>query len=300
MKKKIGLLLAMVLVLMTLSACDNQESQGQPLRIIDARISEGKLLIAMVEKLIEANTDVEVEVLDEMSPVNSYNELQRGNADVFNSYDGTVLTTFLHYDVEDVTKGSTIYDFANEKLAEEGLEMLDKLGNNNTYSIGVIQEVVDQYDPKIISDLQEIGPNLIFGAEHDFFTEEGNIKYGPFSEAYDLEFKDFYRMDLGLKYAAVESGQMDVTVVYTTDGLNIKAGLTVLEDDLGFFPDYYGALVVRSDIFDTYGEDLRDAMNLLAGRLPNEKMVELTYAVDVEMKDIDQVAQEFLEAEGLL
>ena len=41
-------------------------------------------------------------------------------------------------------------------------------------------------------------------------------------------------MDLGLKYAALSSEEMDVTVVYTTDGLNLKTELTILEDDGDF------------------------------------------------------------------
>ena len=31
---------------------------------------------------------------------------------------------------------------------------------------------------------------------------------------------------------------MDVTVVYSTDGLNKRFGLVTLEDDLHFFPEY--------------------------------------------------------------
>lgn len=292
--------LCFVLVLLLLLSSCGFSSSTDELRIIDARISEGKLIIAMVEMLIEDRTDVDVEVVDEMSAVNSYNETLRGNADVFNTYDGTVLTTFLHYDVEDVPEGSSIYEFVNEKLAEDNMQLLKKLGNNNTYAIAVTPAVMEKYNLKTISDLSKCASELVFGAEHDFFTEEGNIKFGPFSEAYNLTFKDTYRVDLGLKYAALSSEEMDVTVVYTTDGLNLSTDLTILEDDKGFFPDYYGALMVRSEIFEKYGEELKDVMNLLEGLLPNDEMTKLTYAVDIEMREIDEVAKEFLIEKGLL
>ncbi len=299
MKKKIGkicLILAMVLILVS---CGFSPSQDK-LRIIDARISEGKLIVAMIKMLVEDNTDIKVEILEEMSAVNSYNETLRGNADVFNTYDGTVLTTFLHCDVGDVPADSSIYEFVNEKLAEDNLELLKKLGNNNTYAIAVTPAVMEKYNLKTISDLSKCAPELVFGAEHDFFTEEGNIKFGPFSKEYNLNFKDTYRVDLGLKYAALSNNEMDVTVVFTTDGLNLSTDLTILEDDKGFFPDYFGALMVRSEIFEKYGEELRDVMNLLEGLLPNEEMTKLTYAVDIEMRDINEVAKEFLIQKALL
>jgi len=48
-----------------------------------------------------------------------------------------------------------------------------------------------------------------------------------------------FPVDINLKYAAVENGNFDVTVVYTTDGLNRKANLKVLEDDQNFFRVQY-------------------------------------------------------------
>ena len=110
-------------------------------------------------------------------------------------------------------------------------------------------------------------------------------------------------MDINLKYAAVENGNFDVTVVYTTDGLNRKAGLKVLEDDRNFFPEYNGALLVREGLYDEMAEtapELRDILNSLSGRFTNEIMTDLTYAVDVEGRSVEEVAREFLTEQGLL
>ena len=110
-------------------------------------------------------------------------------------------------------------------------------------------------------------------------------------------------MDINLKYAAVENGSFEVTVVYTTDGLNRKAGLKVLEDDLGFFPEYNGALLVRDGLYDEMSEtapNLREVLNQLAGTLTNETMTDLTYTVDVEGRTVEEVAREFLTESGLI
>ena len=88
-------------------------------------------------------------------------------------------------------------------------------------------------------------------------------------------------------------------MVYTTDGLNRKVGLKVLEDDKSFFPDYYGVFVVRGDILEQYPE-LEGILEELTGKISTEQMAELTYQVDVQGRTVDDVAREFLVSQGLL
>ena len=49
--------------------------------------------------------------------------------------------------------------------------------------------MVDTYNPKTISDLVPIAGELRFGAEQDFFTDAGNMKFGPMVETYGLNFQ---------------------------------------------------------------------------------------------------------------
>ena len=110
------------------------------------------------------------------------------------------------------------------------------------------------------------------------------MKYGPFCDFYGLNFKEHIAIDNSLKYSAVENGNFDVMVVYATDGLNRKAGLKVLEDDLGFFPEYNGALLVREvpadiDAADTVPTLEEFAERLRTGRSPDEKREALLHTM---------------------
>ena len=146
-----------------------------------------------------------------------------------------------------------------------------------------------------------IAGQLVFGAEHDFFTAEGSMKYNPFAAYYGLKFKDAVSVDISLKYNAIENGSFQVTEVYTTDGLNIKAGLKILEDDKNFFPEYNGTRLVRQEVLEEYADQgLEQAMNLLEGHISNEQMAQMTYQVDVEGRDVNEVARNFLVEQGLL
>ena len=272
------------------------------LMLYDGDYSETQLMHHMVKMLVEDQTDLTVTIQDQMSQVNNFNALNGNNhtCDLMISYDGTLLTTFFHQDVTDVPEGMSIYDYVNQVAQEEyGMRLLEKLGFDNTYAIAVPQAVADQYGLETISDLVPVADQLTFGAEQGFFTLEGSMKYGPFTEFYGLNFRNPVSVDLGLKYAAVENGSFDVTVVYATDGLNRKAGLKILEDDKSFFPDYNGAFLVREDVLEQHPE-LEVILNQLAGKIPTEQMAELTYQVDVLGRTVDDVAREFLVDQGLL
>ena len=304
MKRILPIVLSAILMTGVLAGCSNEAAPG--ITLYDGINSEMQLIHKMVEILVEDKTDAEVTIKDQMSAVNMFRELTRKepSCDIMNSYDGTVLTTFLKQDPSNVPEGQTLYDYAKQQVQNQyRVDMLDQLGINNTYCIAVPQAIADQYGLEAISDLIPVAGELRFGAEHEFFTAEGTMKYGPFTQFYGLNFKEKIPVDINLKYAAVENGSFEVTVVYTTDGLNRKAGLKVLEDDLGFFPEYNGALLVRDGLYDEMSETapkLREVLNQLAGTLTNETMTDLTYTVDVEGRTVEEVAREFLTESGLI
>ncbi|MPW24586.1 glycine/betaine ABC transporter substrate-binding protein [Alkalibaculum sp. M08DMB] len=299
--KKLVLLIICLFLTTTIIGCQSSDDE---IIIIDGQYSESRIIHQMVKLLVEEHTDAKITIKDEMTPVNSYNETVKGNADIMNSYDGTLLTTFLKLDPSDVPEDENIYDFSNRIAVEQdSVYLLDKLGINNTYAIAVPQNLSEQYNLLTITDLKEVDDQLIFGAEHEFFDEEGTMKFNPFTSFYGLEFKESRSVDLGLKYSAIESNNIDITVVYSTDGLNKKAQLTILEDDQDFFPEYNGALLVREDLFDRYSQtapNLKETLNLMGNIFDNDTMVELTYAVDVDGESPISVAKEFLQSKGLI
>lgn len=296
----------MAAVLISLPFGLKDTTAANELVLYDGDYSETQVMHHMVKMLVEAKTDLTVTIKDQMSQVNNFNSLKGDNhtCDMMISYDGTLLTTFLKLDPEDVPEGMTLYDYANEVAMERyDMRLLEKLGFDNTYAIAVPESIAEEYNLETVSDLIPVADQLVFGAEHEFFTQEGSMKFGPFTEFYGLNFKDVVSVDVSLKYTAIEKGSFDVTEVYATDGLNRKANLKVLEDDLSFFPDYNGAFLVREDTFEKFADtapELEDVLNLLSGQISNEDMVEMTYQVDVQGRAVDDVVQEFLESRGLL
>ena len=93
--------------------------------------------------------------------------------------------------------------------------------------------------------------------------------------------------------------ESDVIDAFTTDGLLDKFGLEVLEDDKNFFPPYYAAPLIRMDTLKEHPE-LEEVLNLLANKITDKTMRKLNYEVDVNGRDPETVANEFLVSEGYI
>ena len=305
-KRILSVLIAAALSAGIFTGCSSPQYE---IELYDGNYSEVQLVHKMVELLVEDRTDIEVTIKDQMSSVLMFRELTREgpSCDIFCSYDGSVLTTHLKQGPPDVPEGVTLFDYVSEQVYDKhGVIMLDPLGINNTYCIAVPESVAEEYNLETISDLVPVAGELTFGAEHEFFAAEGTagtMKFGPFTEFYGLKFKETFPVDISLKYTAIENGNFQVTEVYTTDGLNRKAQLKVLEDDRNFFPEYNGSLLVREGLFEEMADvapDLREILGLLSGTMDNEKMTDMTCAVDVEGRTVEKVRREFLVENVLL
>jgi osmoprotectant transport system substrate-binding protein len=105
-------------------------------------------------------------------------------------------------------------------------------------------------------------------------------------------------MDLGLLYRALESKQVDLIVASATDGLIPALNLAVLEDDRHYFPPYEAVPIVRQETLERHPE-LRSALAELAGKITENDMRQMNYAVDAQHREPAAVVAAFLRAKGL-
>lgn len=101
-----------------------------------------------------------------------------------------------------------------------------------------------------------------------------------------------------LMYKAVYEGEVDVISGYATDGRVEAYNLRQLGDDRHAFPPYYCVPIMQKKLAEE-NKKLTDALGLLAGRINDSVMTVLNYQVDFDKISPEQVAQDFLKAEGL-
>ncbi|SFT63619.1 Substrate binding domain of ABC-type glycine betaine transport system [Halomonas saccharevitans] len=133
----------------------------------------------------------------------------------------------------------------------------------------------------------------------EFYAREDGWR--PLQQAYDFRVSrgDIKRMDSGLVYQALRDGQVDVGLVFATDGRIPAFDFQVLKDDQDFFPAYALTPVVREETLEA-NPKLAEQMDALSSLLDDQTMATLNARVDVERETIEDVAQTFLSRNDLI
>jgi len=150
---------------------------------------------------------------------------------------------------------------------------------------------------KTISDIIPYAPRWRAGFGYEFMERPDG--YRGLAETYYLRFREAPRvMELGLIYRALQEKQVDIVAGNSTDGVIPALDLVVLEDDRHYFPPYQAVPIVRRQTLERYPE-LRAALRELSGRISEEEMRGLNYAVDGQHRDVKHVVADFLRVKGL-
>ena len=225
---------------------------------------------------------------------------ENGQIDLYWEYTGTSLITY--NDISERLDPEETYARVKELDAEVGLVWLEPSDANNTYALAMREDDAEERGIATISDLAEAindGEELTLASNAEFYARDDGLR--PLQEMYEFEFgrRNVSRMDTGLTYPALRDGQVDVSVVFATDGRIPAFDLRVLEDDLEYFPAYALTPVIRAETLEEFPE-LEEQLNALSALLDDATMAELNARVDVERETIERVAESFLEEHDLL
>ena len=267
------------------------------IRVATKPMTEQYIMGNMLKELIEQDTDLNVDLTTGVGggTSNIAPAMESGNYDIYPEYTGTAWAQVLHRsDPYDEGRFGELTDAYKNDLHMSWVGMY---GFNDTFGIVVRREVADRYDLRSYSDLARVSSQLSFGAEYDFFERADG--YRAFCDAYGMSFANTIDLDIGLKYQALAEGQMDVMVVFTTDGQLSAADATILTDDRGFFPSYLCGNVVRDQVLEEHPE-LRAVLTKLNGTITDGDMAQMNYEVESEGRPPEDVAREYLQEKGLL
>ncbi len=227
--------------------------------------------------------------------------LENKQVDLYWEYTGTAFLNF-HKNKFANQPGDEIYDAVKAKDAGIGIVWLNPSAANNTYALAVRQADAESKGLKSLEDLAaklNSGEQLTFGCNIEFYKRDDGLK--PLQKAYGFEFprSDVKRMETGLVYKALKDGDVDVGLVFATDGRIPAFNFSVLKDTKNYFPAYAITPTVRKETLDANPE-LADHLNKLSALFDDATMSALNAEVDVDKKSVNEVAQAFLKSQGLL
>ncbi len=260
--------------------------------------TEQIILAELLAQQIEAHTGLRVvRRLNLGGTLICQQALLAGQMDLYAEYTGTALTAVLGEPSSNDTMAvyQSVHDGYRDRFA---LDVGPPLGFNNTFAIVVRGDDAMRLNLRSISDMVPYASQWRAGFGYEFM--ERSDGYRGLSKAYGLQFASEPRiMDLGLLYRALKEKQVDVVAGNSTDGLITALGMVALEDDRHYFPPYQAVTVVRSATFRQH-PDLRGILGALAGKISDDEMRGMNYAVDGEQRgDPAAVAGDFRRGHGL-
>jgi osmoprotectant transport system substrate-binding protein len=225
---------------------------------------------------------------------------EAGQIDVYWEYTGTSLITFNK--VTDKMDAAATYAKVKELDAAKGLVWLNPSKANNTYALAMRKADAAAKGIKSLSDLAgkvKGGQAMKFGCNAEFYARPDGL--APLQTTYGFEFgrEATVRMDTGLVYQALRDSQVDVGLVFATDGRVPAFDFVILTDDKGYFPTYAMTPVVRKETLDK-NPKLAELLNGLSAKLDDATMAKLNATVDVDKKSVEEVAAGFLKAQSLV
>ena len=216
--------------------------------------------------------------------------------DLYPEYTGTALTAILKQSPN--WDANTVFNEVREQYEKRfHMSVIQPFGFNNSFAMVMRGDQARKLGITKLSQAKPFAPQWSFGCGYEFLERPDG--YQGLVRRYSLTFRDKPRvMDLGLLYRALQDRQIDLAAGNDTDGLIAALNMTVLEDDLHYFPPYEAVPVVNADALRRFPQ-LASVLNELANTISDEEMRQMNYAVDGQHRDVVDVVKEFREKKGL-
>lgn len=293
-KRAVGAILAMSLVA---AACGSGDSDGEPITVGSFAFNESVIVAEIYAQALEAE-DFEVE-----RKLNLGNRevvkpaLESGEVDLVPEYVGT-LAGFLG--ATPTADSESTWNDAKAAFEETGVTLLQYSPAQDKNAYVVTAETATEYGLSTVSDLQPVAGELVFGGPPE--CPEREFCLIGLTEVYGLEFAEFTPLDAAgpITIAALDGGEIDVALLFTTSGIIADRGWVSLEDDMGLNPAENLVPAIRTDVVEAYGDDLTDLLNRISEALTTEDLTEMNKRADIDQEDPAALATEWLTENGFI
>jgi osmoprotectant transport system substrate-binding protein len=223
--------------------------------------------------------------------------LESGQLDMYVEYAGSALQILAKK--EPSKNADEVLSELTTFLATKGVRPLEQAPMEDKNALSVTKETADKYSLTTISDLAKVSDKLVMGGPPE--CKDRDTCFKGLQDAYGLQNLTFKPISQGgLKYSALESGDIQVALSFTTDGPIAKQGLVVLEDDKGVFPPDHAVPVAREQFLSSAGAEFEQAVNKLSAAITTEEITKLNAKVDLDKEEPADVAGQWLQEKGLV
>ncbi len=280
---------------------DDSPAGGGEVSISGQSFPEAALVASMYDLLLtDAGYTTDVRLVDTRDV---YMQEFPGDIDVVPEYAAS-LATFLNTtangaDAEPIATSDVQETIANmeDLLADKGISLLEPSEATDSNAFFVTQEYAESEGVTTLSDME--GKTVTLAASEDC---EARPDCGAgLRDVYGIDIEEILPLGFGgdQTFQSVLDGEAQLGLTATTDGTLESQGLVMLEDDQGIAQAENLVPAVSTEFLDA-NPDIADVLNPLMAALTTENLTELNTRMAVDREQAEDVAQDFLESEGLL
>jgi len=292
----VGAVLALALVATACGSGDGA-ADGEPITLASFNFNESVIVAEIYAQGLEAN-GYEIE-----RKLNLGNRevvkpaLEAGEIDLVPEYVGS-LAGFLG--LEESADSEATWEAAKTAFEELGVTLLRYSPAQDKNAYVVTAETASEFGLSTVSDLQPVAGELIFGGPPE--CPERPLCLVGLQEVYGLEFAEFVSLDSAgpITIAALEGGEIDVALLFSTQGIIAANGWVSLEDDMGLNPAENLVPAIRTEVVDAYGDDLVALLESYSEALTTEDLTEMNRRADLDQEDPALLAKEWLISFGFI
>jgi osmoprotectant transport system substrate-binding protein len=220
--------------------------------------------------------------------------LRRGEIDAYPEYTSTALTSFFKFPPANLPADvQQAFDESRDDFERLGLVAFPPTPFSSANAVGLLTETADRLGVSKISDLQGISQNLsLYGAPECRLRIDclaGLERY------YRLRFRSFTPVKIERRYQVLDTGDADLSILFTTDAqLFVSDNYVILDDDFGVLPAGNVLFVAREQTADEAGPDFAATIKSVQENLTLDVLQELNARVDVDGEKPAEAARRYL------
>jgi osmoprotectant transport system substrate-binding protein len=288
-----GLIVFSVIV----AGCSQVNPSGSKTVVIGVMPFNEQYIIGEMMALLLEKEGYSTEIQSGMNNAALYEAVKSGQVDMYVDYTSSVYYQLPDRQPVDRWAPEEMYSIVEKGLAGDGIHLAGQLGFRNDNMIVVPSAWAAERNVSTISDLAPYAKDMVFGSDLVFHAAvEDGLPH--VEKVYRFSFGEVRPMDPSLTFVALQSGNVDAIVAYTTDSRITLFNLAALEDDQYAMPPYHAILLVNGERAED--QKIRAALSPLIDGIDSATMRQLNSRFDIEKEDPETIAREYLVSRGLI
>ena len=257
---------------------------------VSGAFAENQLVAEMYAQVLESAGYLVERELDLRSREISQNALESGRIDVKPEYLSSLLL-FMDRGALASEAPAQVAEQLVPLLRSRGVTLLTPSPAQDTNQFVANAATAERYDLTTMSSLAPVAGRLTLGAPPE--CPQRAFCLPGLKSVYGIVFNDFQPTDVGgpQTIAALENGEVQVALMFSTDPRISERGFVPLVDDRRLQDAENITPVFRSD---KLNEEIRGLLDEVSARLSNETLTGLVGQVVIDGQDVSTVARRFL------